>query len=143
MPGLAPADYVVRVTKWGYYAGDVTVRLTSDTHLDFSMDRGKWALRGSVEESAPCVATPVRGATVRVLDGPDRGISVTTGLSGEYTFQSLRWGTIQVQISKAEYLTAQTTVELPLPGYAGDTAIPPVTAYFRLTQVSGTCGTTP
>jgi hypothetical protein len=143
MPGLAPTDYVVRVRKWGYYARDVAVHLTGDTRLDFIMDRGKWALHGTVEESAPCVAKPVRGATLRVLDGPDAGVSVTTSSLGEYDFQPLRWGSIQLQISKPGYLTAQTTVDLPSPGSDDGTGILPIDANFRLTPTSGTCGTTP
>jgi hypothetical protein len=143
MPGLAPTDYVVRVTKWGYYARDLAVHLTGDTHLDFIMDRGKWALRGTVEESPPCVANRVRGATLRVLDGPDAGTSATTSSVGEYAFDALRWGTIALQISKAGYITAQTTVDLPSPGYGDATEIPPLTAHFRLMPMSGTCGTTP
>ena len=143
MPGLAPTDYVVRVTKWGYYARDTAVHLTSDTRLDFIMDRGKRALSGTVEESPPCVAKPVRGATLRVLDGPDAGVSTTTTSTGEYDFQPLRWGTIALQISKPGYLTAQTDIDLPSPGYGDGTGIAPLTASLRLTPMSGTCGTTP
>ena len=143
IPGLAPTDYVVRVTKWGYYASDVSLQLTGDTRLDFIMDRGKRPVAGSVEESPPCVAQPVRGATLRVLDGPDAGVTVTTSSTGEYHFGPLRWGTVAVQISKPGYVTAQTTVELPAPGYADGTGAPPLTAHFRLAPMSGTCGTTP
>jgi len=142
MPGLAPTDYVVRVTKWGYYARDVAVHLTGDTRLDFIMDRGKWALRGTVEESPPCVASPVRGATLRVLDGPDDGASAITSSLGEYEFNALRWGTIALQISRAGYVTARSTVDLPSPGYGDGTGIPSLTAHFRLMPMSGTCGTT-
>lgn len=143
MPGLAPIDYLVRVTKWGYSAPDARVSLTSDTRLDFVMDRGKWTLRGTVEESPPCVAQPVRGATLRVLDGPDAGLSATTASSGEYRFDALRWGTIALQISKPDYLTTQTSVDLPSPGSNVGTAPALFTAYLRLTPTSGTCGSTP
>ena len=142
MPGLAPTDYVVRVRKWGYYANDVAVHLTGDTRLDFVMDRGKLYLHGTVEESPPCVAKPVGGATLRVLDGPDAGVSVTTSSSGEYNFPPLRWGTIGLQISKPGYVTVPTTVDLPSPGAAAGSGWP-LTANFRLTPSSGTCGTTP
>ena len=142
MPGLAPTDYVVRVRKWGYYANDVAVHLTGDVRVDFVMDRGKLNLHGMVEESPPCVAKAVRGATLRVLDGPDAGTSVTTSSLGEYNFPPLRWGTIGVQISKPGYITAQATVDLPSPG-AGDGTGWPLTVNFRLTPTNGTCGTTP
>jgi hypothetical protein len=68
---------------------------------------------------------------------------VTTSSLGEYDFEPLRWGTIALQISKPGYLTAQTTVDLPSPGYGDGTGLLPLAAYFRLTPMSGTCGTTP
>ena len=147
MPGLAPVDYLVRVVKWGYYAPDMQVHLTGDSRLDVVMDRGKWVVRGSVEESPPCVAQPVRGATVRVLDspdaGPDEGTSVTTSSTGEYRFDALRWGLITLRASRSGYVTADITLKLPALGYTDPTHLPPVmTAYFRLTPVNGTCGTT-
>ena len=142
MPGLAPTDYVVRVRKWGYYASDVAVHLAGDTRLDFVMDRGKWPVRGTVEESPPCIAQPVRGATVRVLDGPDAGTSVTTSSTGEYNFAPLRWGTIALQISKSDYLTAQATIDVPVVSGEGIGNVAPLIANFRLTPISGTCGST-
>ena len=147
LPGLAPVDYLVRVVKWGYYAPDMQVHLTGDSRLDVVMDRGKWVVRGSVEESPPCVAQPVRGATVRVLDspdaGPDEGTSVTTSSTGEYRFDALRWGLITLRASRSGYVTADITLKLPALGYTDPTHLPPVmTAYFRLTPVNGTCGTT-
>jgi large repetitive protein len=143
MPGLAPTDYVVRVRRWSYYAADVAVHLTSDTRLDFVMDRAKRALHGTVEESPPCVAKPVGGATLHVLDGPDAGMSAITSSLGEYDFQPLRWGTVVLQISKPGYVTAQTTVEMPQSGGGDGTGVWPLFADFRLTPTNGTCGTTP
>jgi|SRR6185369_13850849 hypothetical protein len=143
MPGLAPTDYVVRVKKWSYYAGDVAVHLTSDTRLDFVMDRSKRALHGTVEESPPCVAKPVGGAALRVLDGLNAGMSTITSSLGQYDFQPLRWGTIVLQISKPGYVTAQATVDVPQSGSGDGTGVFPLTADFRLTPISGTCGTTP
>jgi Carboxypeptidase regulatory-like domain len=136
MPGLAPTDYVVRVRKWGYYANDVAVHLTGDTRLDFTMDLLKRALGGRVEESPPCVAQRIRGATVRVLDGPDAGTSANTSLAGEYKFDELRWGTIKLQASRSGYVTTEMTVDL---GFGNN----PTDVNFRLTPLSGTCGTTP
>jgi large repetitive protein len=135
MPGLAPTHYVVRVRKWGYYANDVAVHLTGDTRLDFLMDRQKRALGGRVEESPPCVAQPISGATVRVLDGPDAGMSATTSFAGEYKFDQIRWGTIKLQASRSGYVTTEITVDL---GFTTPTDV-----NFRLPPMSGTCGTTP
>ena len=144
MPGLAPTDYVVRVTKWSYYSShDVAVHLTSDTRLDFVMDRSKRAIRGFVEESPPCVAKVVGAATLQVVEGLDAGMSAITSSLGDYLFQPLRWGTIVLQISKPGYVTAQTTVDLAQSGSGDGTAVLPLTVNLRLTPMSGTCGTTP
>jgi hypothetical protein len=141
MPGLAPTDYVVRLRKWAYTAPDVPVHLTGDRRLDLVMDRTTLLVRGTVEESPPCVAQPVRGATVRVLDGPDAGASTTSSSTGEYRFDALRWGVIRLQASRSGYVTADMTVDLPQPG--APNAGPTVTANFRLTPLNGTCGATP
>jgi len=139
--GVDPVPNYTRDVQ--HYARDEAVHLTSDTRLDIVMDRAKRALHGNVEESSPCVAKPVGGATLRVLDGPDAGMSAITSSLGQYDFQPLRWGMIVLQISKPGYVTAQTTVDLLQYGGGDGTGLFPLTANFRLTPISGTCATTP
>jgi len=70
-----------------------------------------WSLSGIVRASAP-TSTPLAGATLRVIDGPDEGKTATTDNVGVYEFTGLEQAGFRVSASADGYSTVTESVTL-------------------------------
>jgi hypothetical protein len=119
IPTLAPGDYTVRAVKWGYDAPVQQIRIAADTRLDIAMDRGRVIIQGSVEEAPPCVAIPVIGARVEIVDGPDAGMFAIVADASGYRLAGVRWGVFRMRASSAGHAPVEAAMDVPAPGGAG------------------------
>ena len=115
IPTLPPGDYIVRVTKWGYNIPPRSLTLTSDTTLDFALDRVRVSLFGTVSEAPPCSGA-IQGAAVEVVSGPDTGVGVVTTATGYQTDRRINWGTFRVRATKVGYAPAEVSIDVVPPG---------------------------
>ena len=115
IPTLPPADYVVRVRKWGYVEPQRAVTMTGDTTLDFALDRVRVSLFGTVREAAPCFGA-IQGAEVEIVSGPDTGVGVATTVSGYQTERIINWGKFRLRATKAGYVPAEVSMDVLPPG---------------------------
>ncbi len=67
-----------------------------------------FTLSGTVTETFPTSSTPVGGALVQILDGPNQGRSATTDSNGQYQITALLAGTGSVRAHAANYDDATT-----------------------------------
>ena len=70
-----------------------------------------WNLSGTVSAIAP-TPTPIEGATVAVVDGPDQGKTATTDNVGLYQFTGLQQAEFRVSASADGYSSATADVNL-------------------------------
>jgi hypothetical protein len=78
-------------------------------------------LSGSVFETAPTSASPIAGATIALVEGPNIG-SATTDAGGRFHLSALRPGGITVRVRAANYvddlrfveITGDRTIEIQL-----------------------------
>jgi hypothetical protein len=128
LPGLAPARYLLRLTKYGYHATDQEVVISGDGHLDLAMDRNRVTIQGFVDEAQPCTGT-IQGTRVEVVDGPDAGrFSLNDKTGFLYQITGVAWGTFTLRASKQTYTAVDVTLSVPAPLATEST----VTQHFRL-----------
>jgi Carboxypeptidase regulatory-like domain/Bacterial Ig-like domain (group 2) len=133
LTGLIAQEYVVRMSKVGYYARTVDVLVSGDTTRDLVMDRNRVALTGIVREAPPCTGSALNAALVQILDGPDAGKSSLTDRSGsQYEIANVAWGTFRLRASKDGYATSDVTVTVP----ASDIVYGPLTQNVDLPRTA-------
>lgn len=115
IPTLGPAEYTVRVVKWGYVAPPRTVTMTGDATLDFVLDRVRVSLFGTVREAPPC-AGDIQDARVEIVSGPDTGVGVATTATGYKTARIINWGKFRLRASKTGYQPAEVSMDVVSPG---------------------------
>jgi hypothetical protein len=115
IPTLPPANYVVRVLKWGYVTPERSLTMTGDTTLDFMLDRVRVSLYGTVREAAPCSGA-IQDARVEIVSGPDAGFGIATTATGYRTTRSINWGTFTLRATKAGYAPAEASMDIVPPG---------------------------
>lgn len=69
-----------------------------------------WSLTGQVTDST--TSTPIPGATVSIVDGPNAGKSTTTDTSGSYSFTGLQQSGFTVNVSADGYFSSSKGVTL-------------------------------
>jgi len=72
-------------------------------------------LDGVVRETVPSASTPVAGARLTVLDGPDAGAATTSDGNGYFVFPALQSGTFTLRTTQPDYQTADRTISLTKP----------------------------
>jgi Carboxypeptidase regulatory-like domain len=72
---------------------------------------GSFTLSGAVSETAPTASTPIGGAAVALLEGPNVG-STTTDATGRFRLSALRPGTITVRIRATDHVDNLQVVEI-------------------------------
>ena len=132
LPGLAPARYLLRMTKLGYHATAQEVVISGDARLNLEMDRNRVTIQGFVDEAQPCTGT-VQGTRVEVVSGPDTGkFSLNDQPGFWYRIEGVAWGTFTVRASKLPAYPAQ---DVPLT--VRDTDASPVWYNFKLPNPTG------
>jgi hypothetical protein len=98
---------------FGVSAGDTEIRATYQTFIGVLritlVPLPTFTLTGIVQGAN---FSPVSGATVRVLDGPDVGRSSTSDMNGRWTLIGLRAGAFRIEISRVGFVTITRTVSL-------------------------------
>lgn len=119
---LAPGTFVLRAVADGYTAAEQSVTLSANQTIDFSLDPSS-AVPSSPPPPPPHVDTftlsgsivdgrneaPVRGARVRVVDGPDRGAETEADSRGRYQL-TVQAGASTLEASAASFATARRSL---------------------------------
>jgi carboxypeptidase family protein len=71
-----------------------------------------FTLSGRVTESAPTATTGISGATVRIVDGPNAGRSITTDAQGNYSLATLQASGFTAEASASGYQSQARGVTL-------------------------------
>jgi hypothetical protein len=71
-----------------------------------------YLLQGVVSKSAPSTSTPIVGARLEVLDGPNAGRAVTTDGNGYYVLSGLRNGSFTLRATHPDHQPADQAVRL-------------------------------
>ena len=70
-----------------------------------------WNLSGTVTESGPA-STPIAGAAVTVMDGPNEGTAATSDSQGAYQFTGLEAGQLSINASAEGYESSTANISL-------------------------------
>jgi spore coat protein U-like protein len=121
-PLVAETVYL-KATKSPYDTAQQTISLAGDVVVDFTLVR-TFHLFGTITEAI--VGTPITGATVEILGGPNAGRSTTTN-AGSYSFDGVTPGSMTIRASKAGYDAAQQSVfqSADMPYFKVDLALTP------------------
>jgi hypothetical protein len=111
--GLAPQEYVIRVTRNGYFKRNQDVTVAGDMRVDLMKARNRVSVAGTVSDASPCSAR-IDDARVEIVDGPDAGKWTNSGSSG-YHIDDVSWGTFRVRASKSGYGSFETSLRVPPP----------------------------
>ena len=98
---VAPGEMTVSVGKSGYEGQERTLVLTADTSLVFSLVPRLYLLSGRVTEVS--TGTPLTGATLTVLDGPNATRAAVTDNDGVYRFVDLAYSGFPIRVRMAGY----------------------------------------
>lgn len=139
---VAARPFRLEANRSGYVsARRETLGLTADVAWELLLEPIPVTLTGRVTETAPTEHTPVPGARIAIVRGPQMSRSVTAGSDGTYTLSQV-WGDFELEVSQANYRTASAHVSLEGVDARLDVALEPVGPV--LTEFSGkVCGAVP
>lgn len=100
--GLTAANGNLSATATFYAEQRGGLYIDGTNTLNFTLSRAIVPLVGKVSSSS---GTAISGATVKVLDGPNKDDKVTTHTNGDYRFSSLTAGDINFSASATGYQT--------------------------------------
>src|SRR5687767_1707862 len=101
LDGLAATNANVSATATFYAEQRAGVFINGTNTLNFTLTRATVSLSGAVENAN---REKISGATVTVLDGPDKDKTSTTSSNGDYRFESLTAGDVNFKAVATGYL---------------------------------------
>ena len=99
-PALEIGNTNFSVTADTYQETRAGVYVNGTNTINFTLTRATVSLSGTVSSSA---GGRIGGATIKVLDGPQKDTTVTTGSNGDYRFPSLTAGNTNFVVTASGY----------------------------------------
>ena len=115
---LAPGSLVLRALADGYSGVTQSVTLSANQTLDFTLEPSAtpappgaetFTLSGSVTDSRN--ESPIGGARIRVMSGPDRGASTQTDAAGRYSL-SVQPASFTIDASAPSFVSQTRDIDL-------------------------------